>query len=75
MSVAVTNSTGYILASDGNSVNYIKKQLVTVAAVGNNVVINWYINHKIIYPYTDFTAPSGASATAVANAIAAFLNT
>lgn len=75
MSVSVTNNTGTILVSDGNANTYIKKQLVTVGTNGNNVVISWYRVHYITFPYTDFTAPTGASASAVANAIGAFLNT
>lgn len=75
MSVSVTNRTGSILVSDGNSNTYIKKQLVSVETNGNNVVIRFHKIHYISFPYDQYTAPTGASASAVASAISAFLNT
>ena len=75
MPVSVSDNDGTILISDGNSVTYPKKQKVTVDAVGNNVVIQWDRSHYVSYPYTDFTAPSGASALIVAAAISVMLDT
>ena len=75
MSVSVTNSGGTILINDSDSVYYIEKQKVDVSTKGNNVIIRWDKTHYVSYPYTDFTAPSGASAAIVAAAIAAFLST
>ena len=76
MSVAVTDAgSGYISINDGNFVTDVEKAKVSVIAFGSTVQIWWGDVNYISFPYTDFTAPSGASASAVAAAIAAFLNT
>lgn len=75
MPVSVIDSNGCIFIDDGNSQIYPKKEKVTVGAVGNNVVIRWDRVHYSSYIYTDFTAPTGASAVAVAALISAMLNT
>ena len=75
MPVAVSDNTGTILINDGNSVIHPKKEKVIVTAAGNNVRIGWDRVHYVTYPYTDFTAPTGADAPTVAAAITAFLNT
>lgn len=75
MSVSVINNTGTICINDGWSVTYPKKGKVEVSAVGNNVLIYWDRVHYSSYLYSDFTAPTGASAVAVAALISAMLNT
>lgn len=74
MSVSVTNSGGTLYINDGNSVFYPQKDKISVSTSGNNVIIRWDEVHYVTFPYTDYTAPSGASATAVAALIAAFLD-
>ena len=71
---AVTDNTGTILISDGDSSTWIKKEKVQVSAAGNNVIIQWDRVHYMSYLYTNISAPSGASAIAVASAIKTFLN-
>lgn len=76
MSVAVTDSGGgYISINDGNSVQDVDKNKVTVLSYGTTVQIWWDDVHYVSFPYTDFTAPTGASASAVAALIAAMLDT
>lgn len=74
MSVAVTNSVSTIIIDDGNSQIAVSKELVSVRAQGNNVRVQWSPINFVEFPYTDFTAPTGASADAVADAIEAFLD-
>ena len=74
MSVTVTNEGGTILINDGNSEWYIKKQKVAVSTQGDNVIIREDSVHYASYVYTDFTAPTGASAAAVAALIEAFID-
>ena len=74
MSVAVTNNSGTILISDGNSVLYIKKEKVAVYTDGTNVVVREDAVHYRSYPAADFTAPTG-TATQIATAIQVFLDT
>lgn len=75
MSVSVTDNAGYISINDGNSVRDIEKAKVAIVAYGDNVQIFWDDVHYCQYVYSDFTAPTGASASAVAASIAAFLDT
>ena len=76
MSVAVTNSNSTIVVSDGASIIRISKRKAVIISEGDNVRIEWGKGGAYVqYPYTDFTAPSGASAVAVADAIEVFLDT
>ena len=75
MSVSVQDSGSTISINDGNSVIYPYKDKITVSSQGNNVRIQWDEVNYVQYPYTDFTAPTGASAAAVAAAIEIFLDT
>ena len=74
MPVSVTNSGGTIVVNNGADTTSIYKDKVTVRTVGNNVRIEWDSENYVEYPYTDFTAPTGASAVIVAAAIEAFLD-
>lgn len=73
--VTVTDHNGYIRVEYNSNVLNYKKQKVTVKAKGDNVLIfdNDMFN-TVEYPYTYFSAPSGSSAQAIADAIAAFLD-
>ena len=75
MPVTVSNNTGTLKIDDGNSVMYPKKSKVYVETNGNFVIVGWDNVHYVNQLYTNFTSPSGASASAVAASIAAFLNT
>lgn len=75
MSVSVVDSGSTVTISDGNSTINPYKDKITVSAQGSNVRIQWDARSYVQYPYTDFTAPTGASATAVADLIAAMLDT
>lgn len=75
MAVSVTDTGATISIDDGNSVQRPVKSKVTVSSRGSNVRIQWSQTEYIETAYTNFTAPSGASAAAVANAIEAFLDT
>lgn len=75
MSVSVTDGVGTLIIADGNSTINPNKKKVVVSTSGNNVKIGWDEVSFVIYPYTDFTAPTGASAEAVATAIQAILDT
>lgn len=75
MSVSVVDSGSTITISDGNSTINPYKDKITVYAQGTSVKIQWDARSYVSYPYTDFTAPTGASATAVADLIAAMLDT
>ena len=73
--ISVTDSGSSIYIDDGNSVQRIPKGEVSVQSRGDNVEIrrnNGLILNEL---YTGFTAPTGASASAVANSIEAFLDT
>lgn len=78
MSVAVTNSGGTILVSDGNAVLYIQKSKVSVSTVldpvnGASVVIRYDEDHYYQATAANFSAPTG-TASEIAAAIAAFLD-
>ena len=75
MPVSVTNNPGSLSIDTGGSIVYPNKKKVMVWAVGNNVRISWDENSYVEFPYTDFTAPTGASASAVASSIENFLDT
>ena len=75
MSVSVTNSNSTIIYNSGGSQIRISKRLVIVKDIGNDVYIEYGDGKYIQHPYTDFSAPSGASAAAVADAIEVFLDT
>ncbi len=78
MPVAVTESGGFITINDGASSIFVSKSLVTVSTIGTGataqVKIQWSATNYSQYVYTDFTAPTGASAVIVAAAIAAFIS-
>ncbi len=75
MPVSVSNSNATITISDGSSIIRVSKTKLIVTSEGNNVRLEWGRGGAYIeYPYTDFTAPTGASAEAVANAIEVFLD-
>ena len=73
MPVSCTDQGGTILFSDGGVNWYIKKQKVSVEAVGTNVIIREDSVHYITFPAADFTSPSGTAAS-IASAIEAFLD-
>ena len=73
--VSVTDSLGTLVVSDGNSSENIPKSKVVVTSRGDNVKLQWGGSQYIDAVYTDFTAPTGASAAAVAASINAFLDT
>ena len=68
MSVSVTDTTGTITISDGNSTQAPEKDKVMVRSFGNTVQIYWSETGYVSFPYTDFTAPTGATAAATAAA-------
>src|SRR3990167_7224598 len=74
MSISVTNSVSTIIIADGNSETAVSKELVSVRSHGDNVRVQWSPINFIEFPYTEFTAPTGASADAVADAIEVFLD-
>lgn len=76
MAVSVTNSNASIIFNTGASQIRISKYAnIVVKDIGNNVRIEWGNGTSYVeYVYTDFSAPSGASAATVANAIEAFLD-
>lgn len=71
----VTDSGGTIRVVTGTDIVHVNKKRATIQAIENNVRIQWEEDCFVEAPYTDFTAPSGGSANAVADAIAAFLDT
>lgn len=77
MAVAVTDTGATLTINDGNSVQSPNKNKITVASRGDNVRVQWDDtgSGQVDKPYTEYTAPTGASAVAVATAIEAFLET
>lgn len=74
MPVAVTDEGGTILINDGSQQWYIKKQKVVISTEGDNVIIRADEDRYIQQNYANFTAPTGASANAVAALIEAFID-
>lgn len=75
MSVSITNSNASIIFNSGASQIRISKNAnVIVKDIGNNVRVEWSNGGYLEYAYTDFSAPTGASAAIVANAVEAFLD-
>ena len=72
---SVTNSGGTIRIVNGSDIVHAPKAKVDIQTSGNNVRIQWEEDYFIEDNYTNFTAPTGASAVAVADAIAVFLDT
>ncbi|KKS77124.1 MAG: hypothetical protein UV51_C0010G0029 [Candidatus Woesebacteria bacterium GW2011_GWC1_42_9] len=73
--ITVTDTGATITIEDGNSTISIVKSKVSVSSRGSNVRIQWGETSYLETAYTNFTAPSEASAVAVAAAIEAFLDT
>ncbi len=71
----VTDDGGTIRILDGTSVSHPEKNKVVVRTIGNDVRIQWDDVHYVQANYQKFTAPTGVSAIAVCDAIAAFLDT
>lgn len=75
MAISVTNSGADLIISDGSREISVPKNLVRVSDTDNNVRIQWSETEYMQTAYNLFTAPTGASAAAVKNAIEAFLDT
>lgn len=75
MAVTVTDTGSTITIDDGNSAIRVPKAELIIWNRGNNVKLQWLNNWSMETGYTNFSAPSGASALAVANAIEAFKET
>ena len=73
ISVSVVSNGSTITINDGANPIDIYKSKVFVCTSGDNVIIQWDEVNSRTYKYTQFTAPSGASAAAVEAAIAALL--
>ena len=71
VTVAANGQT--LTVNDGNAITDVYMSKVTVFSQGDNVVIQWDNVDKVDHPYTNFSSPSGASAQAVQQAIAALL--
>lgn len=69
-----TDSLSTVRILKGQDVTHISKKKVKVKAEGNDVIVEWEEDYYIKDDYTKWT-PTGASATAVVDAIAAFLDT
>jgi len=72
--ISVTNNTNTITVDDGNSITHIPKDKVTVFDYKDIVYIFWDGHIQIKENYANFSAPSGASAAVVADAIRVFLD-
>jgi hypothetical protein len=75
MGVTVTSVEGTLEINDGNTIEYANKATSIVTALGDNVTIQWDGTHYATYNYESISNPSGASAEAVADAIATLMNT
>lgn len=74
-SISVTNDGGSIRIVAGQDVYRPYKYTVSVRTIADDVEIRWDNVHYVLAHYSDFSAPTGASAVEVADAIAAFLDT
>ena len=73
--ISVTNNTDTITIDDGNSITHVPKDKVTVFDYKDTVYIFWDGHIQIRENYANFSAPAGASAAIVADAIRVFLDT
>ena len=72
---SVTDDGGTIRIVNGSDVVHVSKAKATVQVIESDVRIQWEADYFIQAPYTEYTAPTGANSNAVADAIAAFLDT
>ena len=73
INVSVVSNGSTITINDGANPIDIYKSKVFVFTSGDYVIIQWDVVNSRTYKYTQFTAPSGASAAAVEAAIALLL--
>jgi len=74
ITLSVVDSTSTIIINSGGKEVAVSKGLVTVANIGDNVLITWSPTDFVQCNFANVTAPSGASALAVKNSIEAFLD-
>ncbi len=71
---SVTDSVATIRISTGADIIHVIKTKATVETIGSKVRIQWEDDYYFEDEYTNFSSPSGGSPAAVADAIAAFLD-